>query len=144
MFTIIARAEDTADQMGISITEGPAGPLIPVHYHEHTHEAFYMIEGGMRLWLDDRNGWREQRLMRAGDFAWIPAGTIHAFRYEGDYTKKLALNIPGGFERLFPEAAAPYEYSALAAPAPPPDRETWDRVEATLDVIYLHDYELFE
>jgi quercetin 2,3-dioxygenase len=143
MFTFLARNEETDGTLGINLTEGPAGPPIPVHYHEQIREFFYVIDGKVRVWLDDQKGNREVRLMHGGDFVWIPEMCIHAFQFEGHYSHMLAASMPGGFERLFETTAEPYAFTALAEPQPAPPREAWERAQSLHDVIYLYDYELF-
>ena len=45
----------------------------PFHYHPHREEIIYVIYGRAEQWVD-----KEFRILRAGEMAHIPAGTIHA------------------------------------------------------------------
>jgi len=54
----------------------------------------------VRVFLERPNGSHDDRLLRPGDFGYVPAGTLHAYRAEGDYAKSLGIST-GGFERFF-------------------------------------------
>ena len=45
----------------------------PFHFHPHREEIIYVIYGRAEQWVG-----REYRILRAGEMAHIPAGTIHA------------------------------------------------------------------
>ncbi len=45
----------------------------PFHYHPHREEIIYVIYGRAEQWVGN-----EYRILRAGEMAHIPAGTIHA------------------------------------------------------------------
>ena len=59
----------------------PSGNLIPTHAHAETHETFSIIEGRVRLFFED-GGTKTDTLLGPGDFAFVPAGTPHAYRVE--------------------------------------------------------------
>ena len=60
----------------------PPGKLIPTHAHSGTHETFYILEGKVRLFFEDDAGTQTDELLVPGDFAFVPAGTPHAYRVE--------------------------------------------------------------
>ena len=45
----------------------------PFHYHPHREEIIYVVYGRAEQWVG-----REYRILRPGEMAHIPAGTIHA------------------------------------------------------------------
>ena len=45
----------------------------PFHFHPHREEIIYVIYGRAEQWVGS-----EHRILRAGEMAHIPAGTIHA------------------------------------------------------------------
>ena len=51
-----------------------ANSSTPALSHARTSEFFLVVEGGMRARIGDRT-----RRMKAGDFAFLPPGTVHEF-----------------------------------------------------------------
>ena len=45
----------------------------PFHYHPHREEIIYVIYGRAEQWVGD-----QRRILRAGEMAHIPSGTVHA------------------------------------------------------------------
>jgi quercetin 2,3-dioxygenase len=99
LFTIMLSGDETDGQFGVFTCEGPTGEMIPPHLHPAQHEIFYILDGAVRVWMDDENGFQEDRVLRAGDFGYVPAKTVHAFKMESP-SKILGVNT-GGFERFF-------------------------------------------
>ncbi len=122
-FQVMTGAE-SGGRLGMTVTEGPQGPPVPVHVHERTHEALYCLDGRMRMTLDG-----EEHLLTRGDFVSIPAGVEHSYAMEGHLTRFASMYGPAGMERLhelagelsehriFPERVAPVDRERLAAPA---------------------------
>jgi len=99
LFTILLTGEETDGQYGAFTMEGAKGDRIPAHRHPVTHEIFYVVDGEITLWLDDRATFHERRTLVTGDFAFIPADVVHAFQIH-DRTKVFGVGT-GGFERFF-------------------------------------------
>ncbi len=80
---------------------GPGGGPAP-HYHRTFSEAFYVLSGRMHLY--DGARWVEAG---PGDFLYVPADGIHAFRGDdAGPSSMLILFAPGGpRERYFQELA---------------------------------------
>ncbi len=77
--------------------QGWAGP--PKHLHSKTDEVFYVLEGEITLYLDDRVVKGEP-----GAFVQVPRGTAHTFANFGDAPAKyLIFIVHGGFEGYFEE-----------------------------------------
>ena len=67
----------------------PAGPA--AHFHKTISESFFILSGTVRIFDGDR--WIDAK---PGDFAYVPAGGIHAFRNEsGEPASMLLLFAPG-------------------------------------------------
>jgi mannose-6-phosphate isomerase-like protein (cupin superfamily) len=72
----------------------PGGPLLHRHAFD---EAFYVLEGEYTFQVGER-------LVKAstGTFVYIPGGTIHTFRHDGeDAGRMLTVSSPGGIEEMF-------------------------------------------
>ncbi len=100
--TFKVRGEDTGGALTafenlIAPGEGP-----PVHAHAGEDESWYVLEGELRFSLDG-----EEARAPAGTFVFVPRGTPHAFRNDGDVPARiLVLFTPSGMERFFDAFAA--------------------------------------
>jgi mannose-6-phosphate isomerase-like protein (cupin superfamily) len=73
----------------------------PLHQHDREDEAFYVLEGRMRVWVGDAEFEAE-----AGSFVLGPRGVPHTFaRQPGGDLKLLLLIAPAGLEQMFDEIA---------------------------------------
>lgn len=100
LVTVLVSAEETEGQFGMFTVAQPAGETIPAHTHAAVHELFYITEGAVRVFLERPGGHQENRLLRPGDFGFVPAGILHAYRAEGEFNKIVGVST-GGFERFF-------------------------------------------
>lgn len=100
-FTVLLSGDETGGQFGIFTATCPAGDIIPTHSHSGTNETFYVLEGSVRLFVEQSGGERVSRLLGEGDFGYVPAGLRHAYRVEAA-TRMLGVSS-GGFERFFQE-----------------------------------------
>jgi quercetin dioxygenase-like cupin family protein len=100
-FTMSVKASG-ADSGGafalLEATEPPGfGP--PMHVHRDCAEAFYVLEGEYRIFVEG-----EEHRCPAGSFILIPQGVIHGFRVGDVASRKLNLYAPsemvGYFESL--------------------------------------------
>ena len=67
------------------------------HIHKNEEEAFYVLEGEIKVKIDD-----EIITATAGSFVLIPRGTEHTFWRSNSTTPKLLVIIsPAGFEDFF-------------------------------------------
>ena len=86
----------------------PAGPA--PHFHRSISESFFILSGAVRIY--DGKEWHDAR---PGDFAYVPAGGIHAFRNEsGEPASMLLLFAPGAPREPYFQALA----DAVAAGRP--------------------------
>ena len=70
----VCRAEDTAQAWSLmeNVIPENAGP--PPHHHPWD-EAYFVTAGEVEFQIGER-----REIVRAGDFVYAPAGTVHAFR----------------------------------------------------------------
>jgi len=99
LFTILLTGDETEDQYGAFTMQGNRGDRIPAHRHLAAHEIFYVVDGEISVWLDDREDYHSKTTLVTGDFAYVPAGTVHAFQIH-NATKVFGVGT-AGFERFF-------------------------------------------
>ncbi|MGV2982792.1 quercetin 2,3-dioxygenase [Microbacterium sp. AGC85] len=99
LFTILLSADETDDQYGAFTMQGRAGARIPAHLHLKTNEIFYVVDGEITVWMDDRAEHQSRTTLVTGDFAYVPANTVHAFQVHNS-TKVFGVGT-AGFERFF-------------------------------------------
>jgi uncharacterized RmlC-like cupin family protein len=69
-----------------------------MHVHHHEDETFYVLEGEISVLVDD-----QEIELRAGDYAFVPRGTSHAYLVRSDRARLLVTFSPSGFEEFFSE-----------------------------------------
>jgi len=85
----------------------------PPHIHEYEHEIYYILEGIMEFYCEDK-----VLLVRAGEVIFLPQGKPHAFYIRSKEVKTLMLMIASGersvgSDRYFMELATPAERMSL-------------------------------
>ena len=119
VFTVLLSGDETDGQFGVITSTCPPGKLIPTHVHSGTHETFYILEGKVRLFFEDAEGTKTTELLTAGDFAYVPAGTPHAYRVEE--AARLTGTMTGGFERFFQHMGTLTDHNTTEQPPFIPD-----------------------
>ena len=72
----------------------------PLHLHKNEDEAFYVLEGEVKVLLGEQT-----ITAAAGSFVFIPRGTVHSWCRSGpEPAKMLGIFNPAGFELFFDEA----------------------------------------
>ncbi|MFL5760055.1 MAG: cupin domain-containing protein [Thermomicrobiales bacterium] len=108
-----AEAAQTGGGFGLIEQLVPPGLGSPYHVHYHEDEAFYMLDGAIRIFSEGRS-WA----VGAGGFAFLPRGIPHGFRTEGDVpSRSLLIANPGGFEGFVAEL------SSVEPPLGPPNMD---------------------
>lgn len=75
----------------------------PPHKHAREDESFYLQQGTLVLQVGGKT-----LTASAGDFIYIPRGTVHCFKNVGEETvKMLTMTTPAGLENFFAEALLP-------------------------------------
>ena len=120
-FQMLVRADGAQTDGGFALLEADEPPHFgpPMHIHDDTAEAFYVLEGEYRVFIGD-----DEHVCPAGSFVYIPAGVQHGFRVGPVQSRKLVIFQPaamvGYFEELALSNAAgtplePEQLSAMAA-----------------------------
>src|SRR5688500_12484290 len=95
-----AVAADTGGAWAL-LEQHTTGANPPLHLHEREDEAFYVLQGQVRMWIGDAEFEAD-----AGSFVLAPRGVPHTYaRQPGSDLKLLVLLVPAGFERMFDEIA---------------------------------------
>src|SRR5687767_1590398 len=93
----------------------PAGFAPPPHIHRDEDEAFYLLEGEMRITCGDET-WN----VGPGGFAFLPRGVPHGFTVGASGpAKMLQLTLPAQFERFAAEVGEPAKQRTLPPPSEP-------------------------
>jgi quercetin 2,3-dioxygenase len=124
LFTVLLSADATEGQFGVFTLDAPKGDAIPAHKHGTHHEIFYVVRGAVTVFLDDEEGKRQVRELGVGDFGYVPAGIVHAYKVNEDETRVLGVST-AGFERFFATLGEPTDadhYPASPLGLPPPER----------------------
>lgn len=98
--TILA-PEETGGAMSIVDSLSPAGSGPPRHIHHKEDEAFVMITGRCKVWVEG-----VETIAGPGESIFIPRGKEHTFRVIGEEpSRHLVILTPGGFEGFFEDMA---------------------------------------
>lgn len=79
----------------------PPGFGPPLHIHNDAAEAFFVLDGEYRIFLEER-----EYACPAGSFIYIPAGVRHGFRVGGSPSRKLNLYSPAAMVGYFDALSA--------------------------------------
>ena len=142
LFTVLLSADETGGQFGVFTLDAPKGNAIPPHSHGSHHEIYYVVRGSVTVFLYDSDGKRQVRELGSGDFGYVPAGIVHAYRVEADHTRVLGVST-AGFERFFSLFGEPTD--ARIYPEQPlgiPPVEKFIEAGRRFDTRFLPDYRL--
>jgi quercetin dioxygenase-like cupin family protein len=108
LWIMLATAEDTNGEYSCIEQLIPRGAGPGSHVHELADETFYIMEGEMTFFVDDKpiKG-------TAGSFVAIPRGTKHAFQIDSDTLRLLNTYVPAGFEHAIMATSVPAEARTL-------------------------------
>ncbi|PWV98761.1 hypothetical protein DFR52_10450 [Hoeflea marina] len=99
--TILSTAA-SGGAMAILDSVAPVGSGPPRHVHQAEDEAFILLSGYCRFWLDGQEFTRGP-----GETVFVPRGREHTFQVVGsEPSRHLVILTPGGFEGFFTEMAA--------------------------------------
>ncbi len=119
--TIIARREETQGEFSAAILTGSMDAGLPMHSHQSTDEAIYLLDGRLELHLNGR-----VHLLTAGDYAYIPSGTRHGYRMKSWRTRFVTYSIGDKLTALYQTLGTPF-----SRPVPP------EQVVLTLSPVQL-------
>ncbi|SDZ37455.1 Cupin domain-containing protein [Saccharopolyspora shandongensis] len=114
-YTLKVGAEETGGMIGVMEGEIPPGSGPPLHVHQYEDEAFYLVEGRLQVFDEDREFTAEP-----GSFIYLPRGSAHRFKNISDTpARMLMLFVPSGFENFFLEVGVEV---VPGQPAPSPSQ----------------------
>ena len=126
---ILAGANSTDRSFSIVEATEPPGGGAPLHVHHGEAEAFYILEGTVKLTCGEQTV-----IGHAGDFVYTPKDVPHKYTVEGDKPARLLLLFSRpGFEMFFAEGGSPLD-KALAGP---PNLEAFRRLVEKYDMELL-------
>jgi mannose-6-phosphate isomerase-like protein (cupin superfamily) len=108
--TVKAAFDDTGGGFSLLEAAEPPGFGPPLHVHTNTAEAFYVLAGLYRIFVED-----DVFDCPAGSFIFIPSGRRHGFRVGEMPSRKLNLYVPAAMIGYFDELSA-----LIAAEEPDP------------------------
>jgi len=95
---LLATGDNTGGTLWVGRFREDPGFMTTLHFHPRTDEQFYVLEGALSLYIEER--WRE---LGPGMLAVVPHGVRHA---QGNRSDKpvhfVGSGSPAGFEKLFP------------------------------------------
>ena len=133
----LASSEETHGGWSLVELREMPGYHTNLHRHNHTDEAFYVVEGVLTVRINDMLS-----DYRAGSYVLIPRGTAHAQGNRGKIPARILLTMtPGGFERSFRDRV---ELFKTAKPTDSDFRQKRKEiiVKGNYDVEFLADWSL--
>lgn len=119
-WVVLAGVETNASFMVLA-ADWPAGTEPPPHIHDAEDEAFYVLDGRVRVKCGT-----DEWVLEPGGFAYLPRGVIHQPSTEGpDPARVLIITSRPGLDEYFAKVA-----SEVAASGAPPDLALLDRLGA--------------
>lgn len=113
LYNLLATGEETNNAFFQFEAIVPKGGGPPPHTHSREDESFYVVSGNLEILLGDST-----YQAKAGDFVFVPRGTVHRFKNVGGSTAvQLVTFVPAGMEGFFREAFPPVT-DRKAAPPP--------------------------
>ena len=105
--SFLAKGEDTGGRFALMECQVKPGNEPPPHVHEWEHELFYVLEGAIEFYVEDKI-----LLARAGEVVFLPQGKPHAFYVRSSHVRTLILvqasgEHPIGLDRYFIAMAEP-------------------------------------
>ena len=133
--TIIASGERTENLVEMVILSGGKEDTFPLHKHEQTHEAIYVLHGRLAL---DISG--QKHLLTEGNYAFIPAGTVHGYNMQSHRTQILSITSKGEISSLYRTIGQPYEkYVHPPKAINETSREQYEEASLVADIVFLFD-----
>jgi len=91
---VLVGPDDGAPNLAIRRFELAPGGSVPKHTNEVEHEQ-YVLEGEYVVGIDG-----EEHTVAAGDSIFIPAGTVHWYRNDGDDPGTFICAVPNGDDAI--------------------------------------------
>lgn len=134
LFTFKATSKETEGAMTLWEELSQRGKRTPLHLHPEVDETFHVIEGEIRVFVDDR-----EVVVGAGGTAAVLRGTPHAVLVTSDRARVLTIVTPGSesLEQFFREAGEPATTRTLPPMTPTPIARIQAAAQRTGAVVLL-------
>jgi mannose-6-phosphate isomerase-like protein (cupin superfamily) len=86
LMTFLAKSSETSGRFALMQFYTKPGNEPPPHIHEREHELYFVLEGSMRFYCEDKI-----LDIRAGEVAFLPRGKAHAFNCTSPVVRTLIL-----------------------------------------------------
>ena len=117
--TVVLAGVDTGASFTVLVTDWPAAAPVPSHIHDDEDEAFYVLEGRVRVKCGT-----DEWVLDPGGFAFLPRGVMHEPGAVGPGPARVVIMVSRpGLEQFFAKVA-----SEVAASGGPPDLALLDRL----------------
>lgn len=84
LMTFLAKSSETGGRFALMQYHTKPGNEPPPHVHEREHELYFVLEGTMRFYCEDKT-----LDIGAGDVVFLPRGKAHAFTCTSDVVRTL-------------------------------------------------------
>ena len=129
-FQVLTGAESDG-ALGMTVTEGPRGSVVPGHTHVRTYEGIYVLDGRLKVTADG-----EERMLTRGDFMSVPMGVSHELVFEAHLTRLVTMYGPAGPERLYEIAGEVAEQRIFPEAGGPVDEARLEKAASALDITF--------
>ena len=89
--SFLAKGDDTGGRFALMEYQGKPGNEPPPHVHEWEHETYYVLEGAMEAYVEDKI-----LLARAGEVIFLPQGKPHALYFRSPHLRVLIMAQASG------------------------------------------------
>jgi quercetin 2,3-dioxygenase len=113
---------------GVVLT-GAKNSMMPLHRHNNSHEAIYVLEGSAHLQIGS-----EEFALEGGDYASVPPGTAHSFAFTSHRTRLLTWTFGGSGAAMYAALGEPSEAIIYSKRARVPD---WAKALPGVDIQFL-------
>lgn len=136
--TVIANGTSTGNLVELVILSGGKGDSFPAHKHAKSHEGIYVMHGKLEVVIEDK-----KYLLTEGNYAYIPAGTVHGYTMHSHRTQFLSITSNGNVSSLYSAIGKPYD-KFVHPPKAVHELPNNDFEAAMLvaDVTFLFDYQV--
>lgn len=126
---VLARGDEPGETYDLVEFTIPTEPgFVPLHIHHNDHEAFYVMDGEVRLQIGE-----ESYELGPGSYAFGPRGVPHGYQNTGDGpVRMLVLYTPGSFVKMGEEIA---DLGSL-------DLDDESNLEQVLEIFAAYDLEM--
>jgi quercetin dioxygenase-like cupin family protein len=111
---ILADAADTGGALTVMEQRAPKGFSPPLHVHDREDTAILVLSGVVTVRVGG-----DERVVGAGELAWLPRQVPHTFRVDSDEVHLLELATPSGVEEFHVAASEHAQRDEIPPPSEP-------------------------